>query len=89
MTKFQEDTNKIQKNRIDVLEGRIADLEKQNIVQQHIIDTITSALKQKGMVVTVDGDMVTIADKSGATIHHKRRTITTQQTASITKKEED
>src|SRR5437879_13370466 len=63
LAKFQEDTNKALKDRIDVLEGQIEDMKTQAIKQQHIIDTITSALRKQGMIVTVDGDLVPIGSK--------------------------
>lgn len=88
LVKFQKDTNDALKSRIDVLEAKIADFEKENIVQRHIIDTITSALAQRGMVVTLQGDMVTIQDDTGMSQHRKRTTIT-QHVATTVKKEED
>lgn len=87
LTRFQEATNTALKQRIEALEGKIQDLEKENHVQQHIIETIISALKQKDMVITIDGDMVTISDKRGGTSTHRRRTITTTQ--AVVKKEEE
>jgi hypothetical protein len=88
LTRMQKDTIEVMQQRIDTLESKIGDVEKENVVQRHIIETITSALKQRGMAVTIDGDMVTISDKSGSSTHRKR-TITTQQSATITKKEEE
>lgn len=85
--KFQKDTIDALQDRLNVLENKTNDLEKENVVQRHIIETITSALKQRGLVVTIDGDMVSISDKSG-TSQHRKRTITTQQAAKVTKKEE-
>lgn len=85
LSKFQESTNTALKQRIEALEGKISDLEKENAVQRHIIGTITSALKQRGMIVTIDGDMVTISDKTSST--HRRRTITTTQ--AVVKKDEE
>lgn len=72
LAKFQEDTNKALKDRIAVLESKIADFEKENVIQRHVMETITSALKQRGMIITVDGDMVTIQDRTGTSTHRKR-----------------
>ena len=54
---------------IDVLRGKIEDIKsesmdikKENIRLQITIDTIKSALKGMGLVVTVDGEMVMIND---------------------------
>ncbi len=87
LTALQKQVNEALRERVDVLESKIADLEKEKAIHRHIIDTITSALKQRGMVVTIDGDMVTISDKTSST--HRKRTITTTQAASVTKKEEE
>jgi hypothetical protein len=72
LAKFQKDTIDAQNDRIKILEDKIADLEKQNTKQQYIIDTITSGLKQRGLVISVDGEMYPIADKP--TAHRKRPT---------------
>lgn len=82
LARGQKDTIGMLEQRTKALESKINDLEKQNTVQQHIIDTITSALKQKGMIVTIDGDMVTIQDAQGRRSTHRKHTTTS-------KKEED
>jgi hypothetical protein len=87
LTKFQEATNTALKQRIEALEGKINDFEKENAIQRHIISTITSALKQRGMIVTIDGDMVSIENVRTGSSTHRKRTITTTQ--AVVKKEED
>ena len=82
LAKFQKDTNDALQQRIEVLESKIGDFEKENVVQRHVIDTIVSALKQRGIIITVDGDMVTIQDARGTSTHRKR---TVQQTNAIIK----
>lgn len=83
LTKFQEDTIKAQNDRIKILEDKIVDmgkehakqideLKRENTKQQHVIDTITSALRKQGTVITVDGELVPVSDKPG--IHRKRTT---------------
>ena len=76
--------------RIEALEGRIEDFEKENIVQRHIIDTVIAALKQQyGILITIDGDMVSISDASGsASTHRKRRTPQAPPGPPSSKKEE-
>lgn len=69
LAKFQEGTIGAQNARIKVLEDKISDLEKQNTKQQYIIDTITSGLKQRGLVISVDGELYPIAET-----HRKRPT---------------
>lgn len=85
LLKFQKDTIDALQQRITTLEAKVTDFEKENVVQRHIIDTITSALKQRNMIITIDGDMVTIADSHSST--HRKRTITTTQ--AVVKKEEE
>jgi hypothetical protein len=88
LTKFQKDTNDALQQRIEVLESKIADFEKENIIQRHIIEMITEALRKRGLLITIDGEMITIEDrKTGVrSQHHKRITATT---ASVTKKTEE
>jgi septal ring factor EnvC (AmiA/AmiB activator) len=57
-----------------LLRGRIEDKEKENAqLSQKInhleltIDTICSALKKRGLVISVQGEMVNIEDKRGST----------------------
>lgn len=88
LTRFQDATNKALKQRIEALEGKITDFEKENVIQRHIIDTITSALAQRGLIITINGDMVTISDKSGlSTTHRKQRSTPTP--APVIKKDDD
>jgi hypothetical protein len=89
LVKFQKDTNDALRSRIEALEDKIADFEKENVIQRHIIDTITLALEKEGIVITINGDLVSIENmKTGVSQHRKRSTITTQHSATITKKEE-
>lgn len=85
LVKLQRETIEALQQRTTSLEQKIGDLEKENHLQQHIIDTIISALKTRGMAVTIDGDMVTIADESGASSHKK---LTTTKTVAVVKREE-
>ncbi len=84
LVKLQKETIEALQQRTGSLEQKIGDLEKENHLQRHIIDTIISALKQRGMAVTIDGDMVTIADSSSSS--HKK--LTTTKTVAVVKKEE-
>ncbi len=67
LTKFQEETNKALKERTDLLEKKIEDLEKKIVIHEHVIETIIATLKLRGLVVTVDGEMVTISDGTSST----------------------
>ncbi len=89
LTKFQRETIEAMQQRIDTIEGKLIDLQTENALQRHIIDTITLALKARGMVVTIDGDMVTINEPTGSSTHRKRATTTTTTVAKAIKKEEN
>jgi hypothetical protein len=85
--KLQKENNDALLTRIEVLSQKIVDLEKENHLQQHVLDTIISALKQRGMAVTIDGDMVSIENIHTGSSMHRKRTITTTQ--AVVKKEEE
>lgn len=87
LAKLQKENNDALQQRVTTLEGRAADLEKENIIQRHLIELITDALKKRGLIVTVDGEMITIEDrKTGVRSQHHKRIVPTQHAA--TKKEE-
>jgi coenzyme F420-reducing hydrogenase alpha subunit len=69
--KFQKETIDSMKDRIDLLESRVEDLAKENYSLKQTLETIKEALKQRGMKVTIDGDLVTISDDQGN--HSMRR----------------
>ncbi|MBV9020384.1 MAG: hypothetical protein JOZ71_06680, partial [Ktedonobacteraceae bacterium] len=47
---------------IDAIRARMDDLERENTRLRHTIETICMALKTRGIVVSIDGDMVNIRD---------------------------
>lgn len=55
------------RSELETLRERIEDAEKENSRLEQIIDTICSALKIRGMVITVQGEMVHIQDQNGST----------------------
>jgi len=64
--KIQDETIKALNDKIDIIESKILDLERENTQQKYVINTIQAALKQRGILVTIDGDLVTISDASGS-----------------------
>ena len=61
---------------LDVLKERIKDTEEENTKMRHAIETIVSALKSKGVYVTIDGDMIHISEGKSSTtarITHKKK----------------
>lgn len=69
---LKNETINAYQQRLEAVEGRINELEKENLRNKNIIETIQSALKQKGIIVTIDGDLVTI-QADGATSSSMRR----------------
>lgn len=59
---LQHETIDLLKTQIDTLEQKVDLLKEENVRQSLIIETIQAALKQKGIIVTIDGDLVTISD---------------------------
>ena len=53
------------KTEVDILRSRVTDQEKENTRLTLIVDTITAALEDRGMVVTIRGKMVYIHDSKG------------------------
>lgn len=50
---------------METLRERVEDAEKENQRLEQIIDTIYIALKKRGLVITVQGEMINIQDKRG------------------------
>jgi hypothetical protein len=50
------------RNEIDVMRDRIEDLENENIRLDQIILTICEALKERGLIVHIEGSIVTVSD---------------------------
>jgi hypothetical protein len=50
---------------LTILRQRVADTEQENIRLRQTIDTICSALKVRGQIITIQGEMINIADQSG------------------------
>lgn len=79
ITRIQEETINAFKARLELLEKRQTELEKENTGLKQILETIKAALKQKGFHVTIDGDMVIIEDDNSSSISAKRRAATKAQ----------
>lgn len=50
------------RSEIDVMRDRIADLEQENVRLDQIILTICEALKKRGLIVSIEGNIVTVSD---------------------------
>jgi len=59
--------------RLEVQERNINDLVKENARLQLILETIKAALKSRGLIITIDGEMITIGDGTSTTTTHIRQ----------------
>ncbi|WP_052888084.1 hypothetical protein [Thermogemmatispora carboxidivorans] len=55
----------VMQHEIDTLKDRLAALEKENLRLSQIIGAIRLALQQRGLHITIDGELVCIHDQSG------------------------
>ena len=62
----QDNTIRALQGEINVLKDRISEVEKENHRHTQTIGLIKSALSQRGMIITIDGDLVTISDTKGS-----------------------
>lgn len=65
--------NEVQSSAINALETemgilreRVEDTEKENARLEQIIDTICAALKRRGLIISIQGEMINIQDKRGS-----------------------
>ncbi len=70
---IQSDTITALQQQIDALKDGQETLQKENSHLQYVIETIIDALKHKGMLITVQGEMVTIEDGKGQSSSIRRR----------------
>jgi cell division protein FtsB len=64
-----------------VLQKRVDDAEQENAKLNQTIDTICAALKKLGLIVTVQGEIVSIEDKRGRSTTTRIRPIAKQDDA--------
>lgn len=74
-SEIQERVISALRTEIQSLQDRISQLEKENTRLQQILGIIKSALKKRGLTITIDSDLVSIHDeKSGNTTQSSRIT---------------
>lgn len=57
---------------INMLKDRLSELEKENARLTQIIAIIRTSLRRRGVLITIDGEMVSIHDRTGKTTHTTR-----------------
>ena len=69
---FARTANEVQERVINALESeintlkdRLSELEKENIRLTQVIATIRAAMRRRGLLVTIEGELVSIRDKAG------------------------
>lgn len=72
-TEAQEKAIDAMEKRLDVQDRDIKDLIKENTRLQLILETIKAALKSRGLIITIDGEMITIGDGTNSTTTHIRQ----------------
>lgn len=74
-TDAQSKTIDAMQSRLDVQSSSIEEMRKENIRLQLIIETVSSALKSMGLIVSIEGEMVKIKDNNNNStttrIHNK------------------
>lgn len=53
------------KERVELLNTKIEDMEKNELRQNNILSTIRYALKQRGLKIVIEGDFVTLSEAGG------------------------
>ncbi|MBX6362104.1 MAG: hypothetical protein IRZ03_18780 [Acidobacterium ailaaui] len=54
------------------LQARLESLEEENNRLRTVLDTIRAALKEQGIIITIDGEMVTITNQRAQKTHYRR-----------------
>lgn len=79
---FQKETIEAFQQRMDLLEAEMAAqkseisaLRDENALRKFQLDTVTLALKQRGIIVTFAGDLITISDQHGTQTTRRRKTM--------------
>ena len=62
---IQDQTITALNQRLDAQENEIKALKDKNLYLEQVIETISTAMKKKGVVISVDGELVTFTDSGG------------------------
>lgn len=68
-TEVQERVISALQAEINSLKDKIAELERENTLHKQTLGLIKSALRRRGLSITIDGDLVTIGDANNGTSH--------------------
>lgn len=72
IVQIQSDTIIAMQQNLETLKTNQETLQKENIHLQYVIETISAALKQKGIIITISGEMITLQDAKGQTSSMRR-----------------
>lgn len=71
VTEVQERANNALQSEINTLKDKVTELEKENARHRQTIGLIKRALSKRGLTITIDGDLVSISDDHGVSIHQR------------------
>lgn len=74
IVRIQNDTITALQQQLDALKAGQEALEKENSRMEYIIETITMALEQKGIFISINGEMITLEDAKGQSSSIRRST---------------
>lgn len=70
--KMQQETVDLLESQIKAVQQELENVKKENLRLSNVIETITAALLQKGMILSITGDLVTISDAQGVSSSYRR-----------------
>lgn len=76
---IQSQTIDALQQQIDAIKLKVEGLKEENTRQALIIEIIQSALKQKGIIVSIDGELVTFTFADGSASSTRKRSSITQR----------
>lgn len=74
---IQDQTIEALQQQINAIKDKQDSLSRENEHLRYIIETISKSLKQKGILITIDGEMVTLTDAHGSSSSSSRRKTST------------
>jgi hypothetical protein len=69
---LQSDAIDALQSQVVSLQARLESLEEENSRLRTVLDTIRAALKEQGIIITIDGEMVSITNQRANKTHYRR-----------------
>ena len=92
IVKIQSDTIEAQQQQIDTLKDQVDLLTKKYVQLDYTFEIVKDALKKKGIVITIDGDLISLQEGHKQTVIRNKpkttaTTVTTRSASVVTKAE--